>query len=133
MERELKEAARLRRWNDEQINGVLALLQEHGGYLYAHGHALALAQHVFQQACLKLDPASAPAFFAEVLMVSRRGRKDRFHSHDSGHGSVYRTRSERERRGSSVWHDGDQGVSRRQAHVWRCDVLLLQYRLRRGV
>ena len=67
MERELKEAAKLRRWSDEQINGILALLQEHAGYLYAHGHALALAQHVFRQACLKLDPASAPAFFAEVL------------------------------------------------------------------
>ena len=67
MERELKDAAKLRRWTDEQINSILALLQEHAGYLYAHGHALALAQHVFQQACLKLDPASAPAFFAEVL------------------------------------------------------------------
>jgi DNA polymerase III alpha subunit len=67
MERELKDAARLRRWTDEQINGILALLQEHAGYLYAHGHALALAQHVFHQACLKLDPATAPAFFAEVL------------------------------------------------------------------
>ncbi len=67
MERELREAAKLRRWGDEQLNGVLALLQEYAGYLYAHGHALALAQHVFRQACLKLDLASAPAFFAEVL------------------------------------------------------------------
>jgi DNA polymerase-3 subunit alpha len=67
MERELKDAARLRRWTDEQLNGVLAVLQEHAGYLYAHGHALALAQHVFQQACLKLDPDTAAAFFAEVL------------------------------------------------------------------
>jgi len=67
MERELKEAAKLRRWSDEQINSILALLQEHAGYLYAHGHALALAHHVFRQACLKLDPATAPAFFAEVL------------------------------------------------------------------
>jgi DNA polymerase-3 subunit alpha len=67
MERELKDAARLRRWADEQLNGVQALLQEHAGYLYAHGHALALAQHVFHQACLKLDPATAPTFFAEVL------------------------------------------------------------------
>ena len=67
MERELKDAARLRRWTDEQLNAILALLQEHAGYLYAHGHALALAQHVFQQACLKLDPATAPIFFAEVL------------------------------------------------------------------
>ena len=67
MERELKDAAKLRRWTDEQLNGILALLQEHAGYLYAHGHALALAQHVFQQACLKLDPSSAPAFFAETL------------------------------------------------------------------
>jgi DNA polymerase-3 subunit alpha len=67
MERELKEAAKLRRWSDEQINSILALLQEHAGYLYAHGHALALAHHAFRQACLKLDPATAPAFFAEVL------------------------------------------------------------------
>jgi DNA polymerase III alpha subunit len=67
MERELKDAARLRRWTDEQINGVLALLQQHAGYHHAHGHALALARHVFLQACLKLDPATAPTFFAEVL------------------------------------------------------------------
>jgi DNA polymerase-3 subunit alpha len=67
MERELKEAARLRRWNDDQINALLALLQEHAGYLYAHGHALALANHVLHQAWRKLDPATAPSFFAEVL------------------------------------------------------------------
>jgi hypothetical protein len=41
MELELKEAAKLRGWSDEQINSILALLQEHAGYLYAHGHALA--------------------------------------------------------------------------------------------
>ncbi len=70
MERELKEAAKLRRWSDEQINSILALLQEHAGYLYAHGHALALAQHVFRQACLKLDPASAPCLL-------RRGPEQR--------------------------------------------------------
>jgi DNA polymerase III alpha subunit len=26
-----------------------------------------MAQHVFRQACLKVNPATAPAFFAEVL------------------------------------------------------------------
>jgi DNA polymerase-3 subunit alpha len=67
MERELKEAAKLRRWSDDQINALLALLQEHAGYLYAHGHALALAHHVLHQAWRKLDPATAPSFFAEVL------------------------------------------------------------------
>jgi DNA polymerase III alpha subunit len=67
MERELKEAAKLRRWNDDQINALLALLQEHAGYLYVHGHALALANHVLHQAWRKLDPATAPSFFAEVL------------------------------------------------------------------
>jgi DNA polymerase III alpha subunit len=67
IERELKEAAKLRRWTDDQLNVLLALLQEHAGYLYAHGHALALANHVLQQAWRKLDPATAPSFFAEVL------------------------------------------------------------------
>jgi DNA polymerase-3 subunit alpha len=67
LERELREAGKLRRWSDEQLNGVLALLQEHAGYLYAHGHALALAHHVVEQARRKLDPESSPVFFAEVL------------------------------------------------------------------
>jgi DNA polymerase-3 subunit alpha len=67
MERELKEAGKLRRWSDDQLNGLLGLLQEHAGYLYAHGHALALANHVLQQAGRKLDQATAPSFFAEVL------------------------------------------------------------------
>jgi len=67
MERELKGAAQLRRWTEDQINALVALLQEHAGYLYAHGHALALAQHVLSQACAKVNPVTAAEFFAEVL------------------------------------------------------------------
>jgi DNA polymerase-3 subunit alpha len=57
----------LRRWTDEQFNALLALLQEHAGYLYGHGHALALAQHVLTQACAKVNPATTAAFFCEAL------------------------------------------------------------------
>jgi DNA polymerase III subunit alpha len=67
MERELKSAAQQRRWTDEQINALLGLRQEHAGYLYAHGHALALAQHVLTQACAKVNPETAAAFFCDVL------------------------------------------------------------------
>ena len=67
MERELKKAAQLRRWTDEQFNALLALLQEHAGYLYGHGHALALAQHALTQACAKVNPATTAAFFCEAL------------------------------------------------------------------
>jgi len=67
MERELKSAAQQRRWNEEQINGLLGLLQEHAGYLYAHGHALALAQHVLTQVCAKVNPETAAPFFCDVL------------------------------------------------------------------
>src|SRR5207245_10006545 len=67
MERELKSAGQQRRWTEEQINGLLGLLQEHAGYLYAHGHALALAQHVLTQACAKVNPETAAAFFCAVL------------------------------------------------------------------
>jgi DNA polymerase III alpha subunit len=56
-----------RRWTEEQINALLGLLQEHAGYLYAHGHALALAQHVLVQACAKVNPETAAAFFCDVL------------------------------------------------------------------
>ena len=62
-----KSAAQQRRWTEEQINGLLGLLQEHAGYLYAHGHALALAQHVLTQACAKVNPETAAAFFCDVL------------------------------------------------------------------
>jgi len=67
MERELKKAAQLRRWTEEQINALLGLLQEHAGYLYTHGHALALAQHVLVQACAKVSPPTTAAFFCETL------------------------------------------------------------------
>ncbi len=50
MERELKEAAQLRRWTEDQINALVALLQEHAGYLYAHGHALARYERYEQMA-----------------------------------------------------------------------------------
>ena len=43
MERQLKKAAQLRRWTDEQFNALLALLQEHAGYLYGHGHARSMS------------------------------------------------------------------------------------------
>src|SRR5262249_53363491 len=67
MEARREDSARLRGWNDDQIHGLLALLQGHAGYLYAHGHALALAQHVFDQTCRKLDPETVATFFADVL------------------------------------------------------------------
>jgi DNA polymerase-3 subunit alpha len=67
MEAELKDRARRRGWNDDQVHGLLALLQAHAGYLYAHGHALALAQHVFDQTCRKLNPETVASFFADVL------------------------------------------------------------------
>jgi DNA polymerase III subunit alpha len=67
MERELKSAAQQRRWTDERINALTGLLQEHAGYLYAYGHALALAQHVLTQACAKVNPETAAAFFCDVL------------------------------------------------------------------
>ncbi|MBV9170016.1 MAG: hypothetical protein JOZ81_08025 [Chloroflexi bacterium] len=39
----------------------------HVGYLYSHGHALQLARRAYEQACLKVNPATVAAFFAEVL------------------------------------------------------------------
>src|SRR5205085_54688 len=51
----------------EQSNALVALLIQHVGYLHLYGHALTMAQHVFRQACLKVDAATAPLFFAEVL------------------------------------------------------------------
>jgi hypothetical protein len=67
MERELVAAGRQQGWSDDQLNALLALLQEHAGYLHAHGHALLLAQQVLAQARAKLNPATTAAFFAEVL------------------------------------------------------------------
>ena len=67
MERDMKKAAQLRRWTDEQFNALVALLQEHAAYLYGHGHTLALAHHVLSQACAKVNPATAAEFLCETL------------------------------------------------------------------
>jgi DNA polymerase-3 subunit alpha len=67
MERAIREAGARQRWTKEQSNALVALLIQHVGYLHLHGHALTMAQHVFRQACLKVDAATAPLFFAEVL------------------------------------------------------------------
>jgi DNA polymerase III subunit alpha len=67
LEPELRKQAARQRWTLKQINAVLGLIYEHVGYLYNHGHALAMAHHVFQQACLKVNPGTVAAFFAEVL------------------------------------------------------------------
>jgi len=67
MERVIREAGARQRWTSEQSHALLGLLIRHVGYLHLHGHALAMAQHVFRQACLKVNPSSAAAFFAEVL------------------------------------------------------------------
>ena len=67
MERAIREAGARQRWTTEQSNALIALLIQHVGYLHLHGHALATAQHVFRQACLKVNPATAARFFAEVL------------------------------------------------------------------
>ena len=67
MERLLRAAAAKRGWTEEQINGLLGLIYEHVGYLYNHGHALQLARRAYEQACLKVNPSTVAAFFAEVL------------------------------------------------------------------
>src|SRR5216683_771730 len=67
MERAIREAGARQRWTKEQSNALLALLIQHVGYLHLHGHALAMAQHVFRQACLKVNPSTTARFFAEVL------------------------------------------------------------------
>jgi DNA polymerase-3 subunit alpha len=67
MERAIREAGARQGWTKEQSNALVALLVQHVGYLHLRGHALAMAQHVYRQACLKVSPATAPAFFAEVL------------------------------------------------------------------
>jgi len=66
-ERYLRQQAKKQNWTAEQADGLVALLLEHAGYLHSHGHSLAMAQHAFRQACLKVNPATTPAFFAEVL------------------------------------------------------------------
>jgi DNA polymerase III alpha subunit len=35
--------------------------------VHPHGHALVMAQHVFRQACAKVNPATAARFFADAL------------------------------------------------------------------
>jgi DNA polymerase-3 subunit alpha len=67
MERAVREAGARHRWTAEQSNALVNLLLEHIGYLLLHGHALATAQHVFRQACMKVNPRTSAAFFAEVL------------------------------------------------------------------
>ena len=70
MERAIREAGARHGWSTEQSNALIALLVEHVGYLHLHGHALAMAQHVFRQACLKVNPATAPTLL-------RRGAEQR--------------------------------------------------------
>jgi DNA polymerase-3 subunit alpha len=67
MERAIREAGARHRWTTEQSNALLNLVLQHIGYLHLHGHALATARHVFRQACLKVNPCTSAAFFAEVL------------------------------------------------------------------
>ena len=67
VEQVLRAAASKRGWTSEQITGLLGLLYEHVGYLYNHGHALHLARRAYEQACLKVNPATVAAFVAEVL------------------------------------------------------------------
>ena len=67
MEQVLRAAAAKRGWSADQTTGLLGLLYEHVGYLYSHGHALQLARRAYEQACLKVNPATVAAFFAEVL------------------------------------------------------------------
>jgi DNA polymerase III alpha subunit len=67
MERAVREAGARLRWTPEQSNALVNLLLEHVGYLHLHGHALATAQHVFRQACMKVNPRTTATFFAEVL------------------------------------------------------------------
>ncbi len=67
MERAIREAGVRLGWSLEQSNALIGLVIEHVGYLHLHGHALAMAQHVFRQACLKVNPITAARFFAEVL------------------------------------------------------------------
>ncbi len=66
-ERYLRQEAKKQGWTAERADGLVALLLEHAGYLHSHGHSLAMAQHAFRQACLKVSPGTTPEFFAEVL------------------------------------------------------------------
>ncbi|MBV9601768.1 MAG: PHP domain-containing protein [Chloroflexi bacterium] len=67
MEQVLRAAAAKHGWTAEQTTSLLGLLYEHVGYLYSHGHALQLARRAYEQAWLKVNPATVAAFFAEVL------------------------------------------------------------------
>src|SRR5437667_8703983 len=66
-ERYLRQETKKQGWTAEQADGLVALLLEHAGYLHSHGHSLAMAQHAFRQAFLKVSPATTPEFFGEVL------------------------------------------------------------------
>jgi DNA polymerase-3 subunit alpha len=61
MERAIREAGARHRWTTDQSNQLVNMLLEHIGYLHLHGHALATAQHVLRQACLKVDPKPRPS------------------------------------------------------------------------
>src|SRR6266704_933462 len=67
MERAIREAGARHGWTAGQSNALVGLLLQHVGYLHLHGHALAMAQHVSRQACLKVDPSTTASFFADVL------------------------------------------------------------------
>jgi DNA polymerase-3 subunit alpha len=67
MERAIREAGARHLWTTDQSNRLVNLLLEHIGYPHLHGHALATAQHVFRQACMKVNPQTTATFFAEVL------------------------------------------------------------------
>src|SRR4030088_3516099 len=67
MERAIREVGARHGWTAGQSNALVGLLLQHVGYLHLHGHALAMAQHVFRQACLKVNPSTTASFFAEVL------------------------------------------------------------------
>ena len=63
MENDLRAAAAKQGWTADQITNLLGLFYEHVGYLYSHGHALQLARRAYEQACLKVNPATVAAFF----------------------------------------------------------------------
>ncbi|HEY8692822.1 MAG TPA: hypothetical protein VIR57_08780, partial [Chloroflexota bacterium] len=62
----LRTGLHARGWTDQQLQGFTALLLARSGYLLLHGHALALAERVFAAAQHKVNPRTAPAFFAEA-------------------------------------------------------------------
>ena len=77
MEQVLRAAASKRGWTSEQITGLLGLLYEHVGYLYNHGHALHLARRAYEQACLKVNPATVAKAYQRLtdsgILIVKRG------------------------------------------------------------